>query len=73
MGELTERFRASVRQLTLEDVNQIYAVREILERAAAAQTRCTRSMISFFTSPSSGPTRQLLALGLALPGGSEGH
>jgi DNA-binding GntR family transcriptional regulator len=28
---------ASVRQLTLEDVNQIYAVREILERAAAAQ------------------------------------
>ena len=27
---------ASVRQLTLEDVNQIYAVREILERAAAA-------------------------------------
>jgi DNA-binding GntR family transcriptional regulator len=30
---------ASVRQLTLEDVNQIYAVREILERAAAAQFR----------------------------------
>ncbi len=28
---------ASVRQLTIEDVNQIYAVREILERAAAAQ------------------------------------
>ncbi|HJV09991.1 MAG TPA: GntR family transcriptional regulator, partial [Burkholderiales bacterium] len=28
---------ATVRQLTLEDVNQIYAVREILERAAAAQ------------------------------------
>jgi len=28
---------ASVRQLTLEDVNQIYVVREILERAAAAQ------------------------------------
>jgi len=28
---------ASVRQLTLDDVNQIYAVREILERAAAAQ------------------------------------
>ena len=28
---------ASVRQLTLQDVNQIYAVREILERAAAAQ------------------------------------
>jgi DNA-binding GntR family transcriptional regulator len=28
---------ASVRQLTLEDVNQIYAVREILERAAATQ------------------------------------
>ena len=28
---------ASVRRLTLEDVNQIYAVREILERAAAAQ------------------------------------
>ena len=28
---------ASVRQLTLEDVNQIYAVREILERAAAAR------------------------------------
>ena len=37
---LIERRRnrgASVRQLTLEDVNQIYAVREILERAAAAQ------------------------------------
>ena len=28
---------ASVRQPTLEDVNQIYAVREILERAAAAR------------------------------------
>jgi DNA-binding GntR family transcriptional regulator len=28
---------ASVRQLTLEDVNQIYAVREVLERAAASQ------------------------------------
>jgi DNA-binding GntR family transcriptional regulator len=28
---------ASVRNLTLDDVNQIYAVREILERAAAAQ------------------------------------
>jgi DNA-binding GntR family transcriptional regulator len=28
---------ACVRQLTLDDVNQIYAVREILERAAAAQ------------------------------------
>jgi len=28
---------ASVRQLTPDDVNQIYAVREILERAAAAQ------------------------------------
>ena len=28
---------ASVRQLSLEDVRQIYAVREILERAAAAQ------------------------------------
>lgn len=28
---------ASVRQLTIEDVNRIYAVREILERAAAAQ------------------------------------
>jgi DNA-binding GntR family transcriptional regulator len=28
---------ASVRQLTLADVNQIYAVREILERAAAAE------------------------------------
>ena len=28
---------ASVRQLTLDDVAQIYAVREILERAAAAQ------------------------------------
>jgi DNA-binding GntR family transcriptional regulator len=28
---------ASVRQLTIEDVNQIYAVREILERAAAQQ------------------------------------
>ena len=28
---------ASVRQLTLGDVNQIYAVREILERAAAAR------------------------------------
>lgn len=28
---------ASVRQLTLDDVTQIYAVREILERAAAAQ------------------------------------
>ncbi len=37
---LIERRRnrgASVRQLTPEDVNQIYAVREILERAAAAQ------------------------------------
>jgi len=37
---LIERRRnrgASVRQLTLEDVNRIYAVREILERAAAAQ------------------------------------
>jgi DNA-binding GntR family transcriptional regulator len=37
---LIERKRnrgASVRQLTPEDVNQIYAVREILERAAAAQ------------------------------------
>jgi DNA-binding GntR family transcriptional regulator len=37
---LIERRRnrgASVRQLTLEDVAQIYAVREILERAAAAQ------------------------------------
>jgi DNA-binding GntR family transcriptional regulator len=37
---LIERRRnrgASVRRLTLEDVNQIYAVREILERAAAAQ------------------------------------
>ena len=37
---LVERARnrgASVRQLTLEDVAQIYAVREILERAAAAQ------------------------------------
>ena len=37
---LIERKRnrgASVRQLTLEDVAQIYAVREILERAAAAQ------------------------------------
>jgi DNA-binding GntR family transcriptional regulator len=37
---LIERRRnrgASVRQLTLEDVGQIYAVREILERAAAAQ------------------------------------
>ncbi len=28
---------ASVRSLTIQDVNQIYAVREILERAAAAQ------------------------------------
>src|ERR671923_2696495 len=28
---------ASVRRLTLDDVNQIYAVREILERSAAAQ------------------------------------
>jgi len=37
---LIERKRnrgASVRQLTLEDVTQIYAVREILERAAAAE------------------------------------
>ncbi len=37
---LIERKRnrgASVRQLTPEDVNQIYAVREILERAAAAR------------------------------------
>jgi DNA-binding GntR family transcriptional regulator len=37
---LIERKRnrgASVRQLTLEDVSQIYAVREILERAAASQ------------------------------------
>jgi DNA-binding GntR family transcriptional regulator len=37
---LVERRRnrgASVRQLTLADVEQIYAVREILERAAAAQ------------------------------------
>jgi DNA-binding GntR family transcriptional regulator len=37
---LIERKRnrgASVRQLTFEDVAQIYAVREILERAAAAQ------------------------------------
>ncbi|HVL56240.1 MAG TPA: GntR family transcriptional regulator [Burkholderiaceae bacterium] len=37
---LVERKRnrgATVRQLTLEDVAQIYAVREILERAAAAQ------------------------------------
>ncbi|MDQ6620725.1 MAG: GntR family transcriptional regulator, partial [Pseudomonadota bacterium] len=37
---LIERKRnrgASVRQLTLDDVAQIYAVREILERAAAAQ------------------------------------
>ena len=37
---LIERKRnrgASVRSLTPEDVNQIYAVREILERAAAAQ------------------------------------
>jgi DNA-binding GntR family transcriptional regulator len=37
---LIERRRnrgASVRQLTIEDVNQIYAVREILERAAAEQ------------------------------------
>ena len=37
---LIERRRnrgASVRQLTPQDVNQIYAVREILERAAAAQ------------------------------------
>lgn len=37
---LVERKRnhgASVRQLTLEDVAQIYAVRSILERAAAAQ------------------------------------
>ena len=31
---------ASVRQLTLEDVNRIYAVREILERAAAAEILC---------------------------------
>jgi DNA-binding GntR family transcriptional regulator len=30
---------ASVRQLALQDVNQIYAVREILERAAASQVR----------------------------------
>jgi DNA-binding GntR family transcriptional regulator len=37
---LIERKRnrgASVRQLTLDDVAQIYAVREVLERAAAAQ------------------------------------
>ena len=37
---LIERKRnhgASVRQLTLEDVSQIYAVRRILERAAAEQ------------------------------------
>lgn len=37
---LIERRRnrgASVRQLTLDDVAQIYAVREVLERAAAAQ------------------------------------
>ena len=37
---LIERKRnrgASVRQLTIEDVAQIYAVRELLERAAAAQ------------------------------------
>ena len=37
---LVERKRnrgAAVRQLTLEDVTQIYAVRAILERAAAAQ------------------------------------
>ena len=37
---LVERKRnrgAAVRQLTLEDVAQIYAVREVLERAAAAQ------------------------------------
>lgn len=37
---LIERRRdrgASVRQLTPDDVNEIYAVREILERAAAAQ------------------------------------
>ena len=37
---LIERKRncgATVRQLTLEDVAQIYAVREILKRAAAAQ------------------------------------
>ena len=37
---LIERRRnrgASVRQLTPQDVNQIYAVREVLERAAAAQ------------------------------------
>lgn len=37
---LVERKRnrgASVRQLTLQDVSQIYAVREILERSAAAQ------------------------------------
>lgn len=37
---LIERKRnrgATVRQLTLDDVTQIYAVREILERAAAAQ------------------------------------
>ena len=35
--ELRRNRGASVRQLTLEDVAQIYAVREILERAAAAQ------------------------------------
>jgi DNA-binding GntR family transcriptional regulator len=37
---LIERKRnrgASVRQLTLDDVTQIYAVRAILEQAAAAQ------------------------------------
>ena len=41
---LIERRRnrgASVRQLTLQDVSQIYAVREILERAAAAPRRCS--------------------------------
>jgi DNA-binding GntR family transcriptional regulator len=35
--ELKRNRGASVRQLNLEDVAQIYAVREILERAAAAQ------------------------------------
>lgn len=35
--ELRRNRGASVRQLTIEDVAQIYAVRELLERAAAAQ------------------------------------
>lgn len=35
--ELKRNRGASVRQLTLDDVAQIYAVREVLERAAAAQ------------------------------------